>query len=155
MAPYKKPESDAPDNTEFNHQVSMLRIWSEHAIGFLKGRFQSLKSLRLQIKDEKTHKFATYWIVACIALHTFVMKCEQEGSEDADSDYLDPFVFEGQSSDEMENEPAPPAAATSSRRACTVTLAAARRRHEQLKRRLFRAREMRAEQRRQALEDST
>jgi hypothetical protein len=42
VAPYKKPERDYPDNEAFNKQVSMLRIRSEHAIGFLKGRFQSL-----------------------------------------------------------------------------------------------------------------
>src|SRR3954470_22494302 len=38
-APYKKPDSDLADNEIFNNHVSMLRIRSEHAIGFLKGRF--------------------------------------------------------------------------------------------------------------------
>jgi hypothetical protein len=54
----------------------MVRIRSEHAIGFLKGRFQSLKNLRVSIKDEKTHKFATYWIAACIGVHAFAMQRE-------------------------------------------------------------------------------
>jgi hypothetical protein len=36
----------------------MLCIRSEHAIGFLKGRFQSLKNLRLHIKDQVSHVIA-------------------------------------------------------------------------------------------------
>ncbi|KJA12826.1 hypothetical protein HYPSUDRAFT_96761, partial [Hypholoma sublateritium FD-334 SS-4] len=76
VAPYKKPESDLPDNAVYNNHVSMVRIRSEHTIGFLKGRFQSLKGLRINIKDEASHKFATYWVVACIGLHNFAMMCE-------------------------------------------------------------------------------
>ncbi|KDQ48957.1 hypothetical protein JAAARDRAFT_102690, partial [Jaapia argillacea MUCL 33604] len=71
VAPYKKPERDIPENEEFNRHLSMVRIRSEHVIGYLKGRFHSLKSLRVNIKDEASHKFATYWVVACIALHNF------------------------------------------------------------------------------------
>ncbi|KJA25910.1 hypothetical protein HYPSUDRAFT_100788, partial [Hypholoma sublateritium FD-334 SS-4] len=82
MAPYKKPESDLPDNGIYNNHVSMLRIRSEHAIGFLKGRFQSLKDLRVAIKDENSHKFATYWVVACIGIHSFAMTCEAEEKGD-------------------------------------------------------------------------
>src|ERR1700761_7411388 len=46
-APYKRPEALEPEKEEFNNHVSMLRIRSEHAIGFLKGRFHSLKHLRV------------------------------------------------------------------------------------------------------------
>ncbi|PPR03353.1 hypothetical protein CVT24_012571 [Panaeolus cyanescens] len=77
VAPYKKPDSDRPDNTFFNNHVSMIRIRSEHAIGFLKGRFQSLKALRVNIVDAKSHKYATYWILACIAVHNFALRCEK------------------------------------------------------------------------------
>jgi len=56
----------------------MVCIRSEHAIGFLKGRFHSLKHLRLRISDEQSHKFATYWIAACIGVHAFAMQCEDE-----------------------------------------------------------------------------
>jgi hypothetical protein len=65
VAPYKKPQRDLPDNNEFNNHLSMVRIRSEHCIGFAKGRFPSLKDLRISIKNEKTHKFATLWGVAC------------------------------------------------------------------------------------------
>ncbi|KAF8197179.1 hypothetical protein K438DRAFT_1967426 [Mycena galopus ATCC 62051] len=79
----------------------MVRIRSEHAIGFIKGRFQSLKALRVNIKDEKTHKFATYWIAACIGLHSFTMQSEdaERGSAgDADAVMDDPFIADGLSS---------------------------------------------------------
>ncbi len=104
VAPYKKPESDLPENAIYNNHVSMVRIRSEHAIGFLKGRFQSLKGLRVNIKDEASHKFATYWVVACIGLHSFAMRCEADERAtvgDVGSD-LDPFVGQGMSSSESE-----------------------------------------------------
>jgi hypothetical protein len=79
----------------------MVRIRSEHAIGFLKGRFQSLKGLRISIKDQKTHQFATYWVAACVGVHSFAMECEQEEREDDDNDAFmaDPVICEGLSSD--------------------------------------------------------
>jgi hypothetical protein len=79
----------------------MVRIRSEHAIGFIKGRFQSLKGLRVNIKDEKTHKFATYWVAACVGVHAFAMQCEEEErgpDEDNDAVMADPFINEGLSS---------------------------------------------------------
>ncbi|KAI5825490.1 hypothetical protein K523DRAFT_222903, partial [Schizophyllum commune Tattone D] len=78
VAPYKLPERNLPDNETFNTHLSFVRIRSEHAIGFLKGRFQSLKNLRVNIIDEATHKFALYWIVCCINVHAFAMECEAE-----------------------------------------------------------------------------
>ncbi|KAI5895907.1 uncharacterized protein SCHCODRAFT_01092035 [Schizophyllum commune H4-8] len=70
VAPYKAPERDDPENAAFNNQVSILRIRSEHAISYLKGRFQSLKNLRVDIRDARTHKLATYWIVSCIGIQS-------------------------------------------------------------------------------------
>jgi hypothetical protein len=75
VSPYKKPERDLPDNEEFNKHVSRVRIRSEHAIGFLKGRFHSLKNLHLKIRDKKSHILATFWVAACIAVHSFAMQC--------------------------------------------------------------------------------
>lgn len=78
----------------------MVRIHSEHAIGFLKGRFHSLKGLRINIQDEKTHKFVTYWIAACVGVHSFAMECEDEerGASDDEAVMADPFIDEGLSS---------------------------------------------------------
>jgi hypothetical protein len=103
VSPYKKPERDHPDNEEFNKHVSRVRIRSEHAIGFLKGRFHSLKNLRLKIRDKKSHILATYWVAACIAVHSFAMQCEEyeRHLDRSDSDHSspeDPFIAKGLSS---------------------------------------------------------
>lgn len=95
IALYKRPERDLPDNEAFNKRVSMLRIRSEHAIGFLKGRFQSLRDLWVLIQDEKTHKSAVYWVIACILIHSFATRCEL-GRRVDDYDLADdPFVSVG------------------------------------------------------------
>ena len=85
----------------------MVRICSEHAIGFLKGRWHSLKHLRVRITDERSHKFATYWIVACVGLHAFAMQCEEDERTDDDSEHEDPFIAEGLSSSSSDDD-APP-----------------------------------------------
>lgn len=89
VAPFKDPESRHPDKEYFNNHLSQLRIRNEHANGLLKGRFQSLRGLRLNIRDEKTHKFATYWCVCCIHLHNFALAREAEERE-ANGDDMDP-----------------------------------------------------------------
>ncbi|KAF5346002.1 hypothetical protein D9758_013848 [Tetrapyrgos nigripes] len=108
VAPYKRPEKDLPQNEVFNHQVSMIRIRSEHAIGFLKGRFSSLKDLRISITDESSHKLATYWGLGCVVTHNFAMTCEAEeryaeGDYSEDPIMRDPFLAEGIEHDESEN----------------------------------------------------
>jgi hypothetical protein len=95
VAPYKKPERDLPQNKTFNNHLSIIRIRSEYAIGFLKGRFQSLKELRVKIRNEKTHKVATYWVAACIGIHAYAMQCEQEERGRDDSDADQDFILDG------------------------------------------------------------
>ncbi|KAF7304051.1 DDE Tnp4 domain-containing protein [Mycena indigotica] len=72
-APFKSPEREDPDNTIFNNHVSYVRVRSEHCIGFLKGRLQSLKGLRLTINNRHDHKYATQWIMACVVVHNFAL----------------------------------------------------------------------------------
>lgn len=60
---------------------------SEHVIGFLKGRFQSLKNLRLHIKDWISHIIATYWVAACIGIHAFATQHEAEERHHIDPDF--------------------------------------------------------------------
>jgi hypothetical protein len=129
---------------EFNNHVSMLRIRSEHAIGFLKGRFHSLKGLRVRILDERSHKFATYWVAACIGLHAFAMQCEdEEDSQSDDLEEMDAFIAEGLSSSESDSETntAPETNARTAGRSSRLYEGRARR--EQLRHRLFRAKDTR------------
>lgn len=142
VAPYKKPDRDLPDNETFNNHVSMVRIRSEHAIGFLKGRFHSLKNLRLNITNQTSHMVATFWVAACVGLHAFAMQCEDEersNEENADTNYKDPFISEGlsESSDEDVNAGQLPRRAQPT----GVRLQDAKARREELKRILFRAKE--------------
>jgi hypothetical protein len=71
-----RPEKDDPDNAKFNYHVSAVCIRSEHCVGFVKGRWSSLKGLRVAINGEKGLQYASLWIVACINLHAFAMKHE-------------------------------------------------------------------------------
>ena len=83
--------------------VSRLRVKSEHAIGFLKGRFQSLMGLRVRIDDKRSHQYAAYWAVTCVALHNFALMDElerRENSDDSDDSDTDPFIGTGMSSDD-------------------------------------------------------
>ncbi|KIK53488.1 hypothetical protein GYMLUDRAFT_63653 [Collybiopsis luxurians FD-317 M1] len=93
VAPYKWPEQELPDNE------------SEHAISFLKGHFQSLKDLHINIVNEKSHKFATYWGLSCIVVHNFAMDCEEQeqsfcGDTSDDPIMQDPFLKEGLEAEE-------------------------------------------------------
>ncbi|KAF7351923.1 DDE Tnp4 domain-containing protein [Mycena venus] len=138
ISPFKKPFSLLQGNEEFNNHVSMVRIRSEHAIGFFKGRFQSMKGLRVNIKDEKTHKFATYWIAACIGIHSFAMQCEaEERGADGDDEAVmaDPFIDEGLSSSDSE--------VNTTFMATGIPVHAGKAKREELKRRLFKAKERR------------
>jgi len=107
----------------------MLRIRSEHAIGFLKGRFQSLRDLRVLIQDEKTHKSAVYWVVACIAIHSFATRCELGRWADDYDPADDPFVSVGLSPAHDDSEQMP---LTSQTRG-SARLARGKEKREQLK----------------------
>jgi hypothetical protein len=111
----------------------MLRSRSENAIGYLKGRFQSLKDLRVLITDERSHKFATYWIAACINVHSFAMGVEAEENGGYDSD--DSFIAEGLAdSDSDEDLQPPPPRQTATR---SNTLNEGKQWREKLKQALF------------------
>jgi hypothetical protein len=45
-------------------------------MGFLKGRWSSLRGLRVRINNESSLQFASLWITACIHLHAFAMDHE-------------------------------------------------------------------------------
>ncbi|KAF7366258.1 DDE Tnp4 domain-containing protein [Mycena sanguinolenta] len=89
VAPYKKPEKDEGRNPEFNYALSGIRIRSEHAVGYLKGRFPSLKGLRLRIDNKDHQLFATLWVVACMVEGRRIMAEDRRGNEAPDEDDAD------------------------------------------------------------------
>ena len=92
ITPYKRPLAALPENKTFNYHLSRVRVKSEHAMGYLKGRFSSLRGLRQQIGDATDHKRALVWVKTCIIIHTLVSFIE-EGDED--SDFMEELVREG------------------------------------------------------------
>lgn len=86
IIPYKGPLSSVRENREFNFALSKIRIRSEHAIGYLKGRFQSLKELRIRINSPEDVTYASCWIQSCIILHAFSIDNELETNEEWLSD---------------------------------------------------------------------
>ncbi|KAI3998489.1 hypothetical protein K525DRAFT_176421, partial [Schizophyllum commune Loenen D] len=78
VAPYKKPVNGdlTPDQRTFNYWISKIRIRIEHTMGMLKGRWQSLRELRIQMTDQRRHLFAILWIRVCIILHNLILRKE-------------------------------------------------------------------------------
>jgi len=76
VTPYKKPLSTLQENATFNYHLSHVRVKSEHAMGYIKGRFCSLRGLRQQIDNALDHERAVAWIKACIVIHMLIFLIE-------------------------------------------------------------------------------
>ena len=61
-------------------------------MGYLKGRFSSLRGLRQQISDVTDHMRALAWVKTCIIIHTLISFIE-EGDED--NEFINELVQEG------------------------------------------------------------
>ncbi|KAJ8582015.1 hypothetical protein M405DRAFT_750843 [Rhizopogon salebrosus TDB-379] len=73
---HKKPAALLPENTAFDRAVANLRVWSEHCMGALKGRFQCFRGLRVNINSKRQHISACQWITVGIILHNIVIEVE-------------------------------------------------------------------------------
>ena len=94
-----RPEKSQADNTEFNYHVSRIRIRSEHCMGYLKGRWSSLRGLRLRIDNRNAKSITSIWIMTCIHLHNFAIAHERGMNHEADD-----FFVEGQRLIQKEQE---------------------------------------------------
>jgi hypothetical protein len=84
VPPFKKPPGGQLTRLQrhFNYHLSRLRVRSEHTIGLLKGRFQSLEEIRIKITNESDHKWVMVWILTCMILHNFIIRFEGESAGD-------------------------------------------------------------------------
>lgn len=82
-----RPEKDTSENTRFNYHVSRVRVRSEHCVGYLKGRWSSLRGLRIGIHEQSHVAYTSLWITACIVLHNFAMQHER-GIDVASDEFL-------------------------------------------------------------------
>lgn len=74
IGPFKETEITGAADRNFNYQLARLWVKSEHAIGILKGRWSSLKELRLSLLTDKQFSFALAWIMACVVLHNVCLE---------------------------------------------------------------------------------
>src|SRR6266849_10122388 len=51
-------------------------------MGLLKGMFQSLKEIRIQLVNTKHHKLIIMWAHACIILHNLIIHIEGDNFDD-------------------------------------------------------------------------
>lgn len=74
---YKCPRNRAlsASKVAFNNGVSRARVRIEHVFGRIKARFQSLRGLRLDIRDgDYYHLRASLWIRVCFILYNISIK---------------------------------------------------------------------------------
>jgi len=70
--PYKHPLADIPHNRLFNELFSSARCVIEHVNGMLKGRFNSLKGVRILVCKLSDFKRMNEWITVCCVLHNIL-----------------------------------------------------------------------------------
>lgn len=70
-------------------------------MGFVKGRFPSLKGLRQQIKNKTDHLRAVEWVRACLVIHTLIFDIESD--MERDSNWEEALIQEGLSSDSSDS----------------------------------------------------
>jgi hypothetical protein len=83
LIPYKQPEGE---QLEFNRKISSARIIVEHVMGLLKGRWSSLRGLRVHLHKKEDTEKVNKWIITCLILHNMVTSfndnCEDVFNED-------------------------------------------------------------------------
>ena len=57
-------------------------------IGLLKGRFQALRELWIQITSTRHHKWAIIFVCCCIILHNLILRLEGGGFDPAFREHL-------------------------------------------------------------------
>ena len=77
---HKKPASLRRENTLFDAAIAHIRVRSEHCMGALKGRFQCLRGLRVNINSREEHVEAGRWITVAIILHNLIIDVEGQVS---------------------------------------------------------------------------
>lgn len=84
--PFKQPLAEVPENKLFNHLFSSARCIIEHVNGILKGRFQSLKSIRVLILKVNDLKLVNDWILVCCILHNIMNALNDDWDEEEKED---------------------------------------------------------------------
>jgi len=94
IGPFKEPNCTSPAERNFSYQLDRLRVKSEHTICILKGRWSSLKELRVALATDKQFSFAIGWVLACCVPHNFCVKEGDAFPEEALSDKSPAWVMQ-------------------------------------------------------------
>ncbi|MBW0562297.1 hypothetical protein O181_102012 [Austropuccinia psidii MF-1] len=68
----KSTMANFPFNSDFNYCLSKSHVRNEHKIGILKGKWASLKKMRLKLNGEQDIIPYVIWIKACCILHNML-----------------------------------------------------------------------------------
>ncbi|KAI7946204.1 hypothetical protein MJO29_010731 [Puccinia striiformis f. sp. tritici] len=91
------------DQHTFNFYLARHQVVIEQCIGGLKGRFQSLKGLRLRINGHKDQIRVNAWIMACAVLHNFLNNGDDFDFDDLGDESVN--ITGNNSSDDPEDGP--------------------------------------------------
>jgi len=81
VGPYIGQRGQTTTSKNFAWQLARLRVISEHTFGIVKGRWASLKELRLPIGSQEDFLAALEWIMACCVLHNVCNSVNDGGVE--------------------------------------------------------------------------
>ena len=93
MISYKKFHNKSISNRNFNYNLNRIKIRNEHAIKYLKNRFQSLKKFRIAIYIEQNIVYVVVWINVCIIFHVFVIDEKKLFKNFEKNEYLFEHVY--------------------------------------------------------------
>jgi len=82
LVQYKLPHLTV-QNMKFNEIFSGERVVIEHVMGLVKGRWSSLRGMRLMYRCKKDLKQIKEWIVCCLILHNMLNDSNDEWEEQA------------------------------------------------------------------------
>lgn len=70
---YKAPQTDYPENVEYNNIHGSLRVRVEHVNGMVKCRFQGLRELRFRLNDKKDAVRLNLFVLSGYVLHNILV----------------------------------------------------------------------------------
>lgn len=81
------------EEKDFNFCHANTRVTIEHCIGILKGRFQSLRGLRIPISKKHHIQRANWWIYTCCMLHNFLIDNKDNIDPSWEEEFTSSFPF--------------------------------------------------------------
>ena len=63
-------------------QYLQICIHVEHTVGMLKGTFQLLKEIQIQLVNTKHHMIIIMWVCICIMLHNLIIHIEGDNFDE-------------------------------------------------------------------------